>query len=61
MIKKILFDIRVDTETNKIGTAWRTEGYSRDSITDCLELIGLLENTKNVLKDKIRTLTERKL
>lgn len=60
-MKKIIFEIRIDENTNKIGTVWKTEGLLRDKIEDQLIIIGVLENTKNLISNKISTLAERKL
>jgi len=54
-MKELNIKIRVDEETGKIGTAWKTNGYSRDNISDLLELIGVVENFKGILTDKIKT------
>jgi len=60
-MKKIIFEIRIDEDTDKIATAWKTEGYSRDKLTDQLEILGILENTKNLISNKINTIVEKKL
>jgi len=60
-MKKITFEIMVDEETDKIATAWRTTGLSRDKIEDQLMIIGILENTKNLISKKINILAERSL
>jgi hypothetical protein len=60
-MKRIVIDIRVDDASGKIATAWKTDGYSSKSIQDNLEMIGLLENTKDIIKNKIKTLGERTL
>jgi hypothetical protein len=58
----IKFEIRIDDEnTQRIATAWTTEGLSRDNIIDNLALIGALENTKNLINDRIKTLMEKRL
>lgn len=58
-MKKIIFEIRVDELGNRIATAWKTDGYARESICDNLEIIGILDNTKNLINDRIKTLMER--
>lgn len=60
-MKKIQIEIRVDEVSNRIATAWKTDGYSRDNISDNLELIGILENTKNLINDRIKTLMEKRI
>jgi len=60
-MKKITFEIIVDDKTDKIATAWKTSGLSREKIEDQLMIIGILENTKTLISNKIQTLEERKL
>ena len=60
-MKKLLIDIRVDEKSRKIATAWQTEGYSRENICDLFELIGIIENFKGILTEKVKTLGEKKL
>ena len=60
-MKKLLIDIRVDELSGKIATAWQTEGYSRNKICDLFELIGIIENFKGILTEKVKTLAEKKL
>lgn len=62
-MKQLKIEIRVDdtTGSNKIASAWQTVGYSREKVTDLLEMIGLIDNFKDILKDKIKTLKEIKL
>lgn len=53
--------IKVVVSEDKIATVWQTEGLSRESISDNLEIIGILENTKNIINNKIKTLMEKKI
>lgn len=59
-MKKIIFEIRIDEETDKIATVWKTEGLSRDKIADQLMILGILENTKTLISNKMNVLAERK-
>lgn len=58
-MKEINMQIRVTD--NKIATAWKTDGYSRENISDLFEMIGILENFKGILTDKVKTLMEKKI
>ena len=60
-MKKIQITIAIDEASGKIANGWQTEGYSRENICDLMEMIGLVENFKGVLKDKVKTLMEKKL
>ena len=60
-MKKISIEIRVDGNSNKIATAWQTEGYSRTNLSDLFEMIGVIDNFKNILNDKVKTLMEKRL
>ena len=60
-MKRLLIDMRVDETSGKIATAWKTEGYSRENISNLFELIGLIENFKGILTEKVKTLAEKKL
>ena len=59
-MKKIILEIRIDEETDKIATVWKTEGLSRDKIADQLMILGILENTKTLISNKMNVLAERK-
>lgn len=61
-MEKIIITIAKDENTGKILNAFQTEGYSRESVGDILEIIGLVDNFKNnILLNKLKTLMERKL
>jgi hypothetical protein len=60
-MKKITIEIRVDENSQRIATAWKTDGYSRESLTDLFEMMGIIDNFKNILSDKVKTLLEKKL
>lgn len=60
-MKKITFEIMVDENSDKIATAWKTEGLSREKIEDQLMILGILENTKTLINKKISTLMEKQI
>jgi len=55
-MKKVTFEILIDEKNNKLATAWKCDGYSRDSVTDNLELIGILENAKILINERLQTI-----
>lgn len=60
-MKKIKIEIIVDDITGKIGTVWETTGWTRESISDMLELVGLMENMKSLIQDKIKLIGAKSL
>ena len=58
-MKGITIQIVVDENSGKIATAMKTDGYSSESVCDQLELLGLMENTKNVINNKIKVLMDK--
>ena len=60
-MKELKIDIRLDEKSGKIATAWQTQGYSRENISDLFELVGIIENFKGILTNKIKTLAEKKV
>jgi hypothetical protein len=59
-MEKIMITIIKDEKSGKLLNAWKTEGYSRDSISDILEIVGLVDNFKNnILLDKIKILMNK--
>ena len=58
-MKKIQIEIRIpEEEKDKVATAIRTEGYSNESISDQFELLGVMENLKGIIQDRINKLTD---
>jgi len=60
MAKSINIKCVVDDEHGKVGTAIETEGYSNDSISDQLELLGITENIKSIIHDRIKVLARKR-
>lgn len=54
-------DIQIRVDEDKIGTVWKTKGYARDNVSDLLELIGLIENFKGILEEKIKLFGTKQL
>jgi len=50
--------IEVVTNEGKIATAIRTIGYDDNIMSDQLELLGIVENTKNIINERIKKLGE---
>jgi len=60
-MKRLLIDMRIDEASGKIATAWKTEGLSRESISDLFQIKGMIDNFKGILDEKVKTLAEKKL
>ena len=58
-MKLITIKIAINNQDDKIATSVEAEGLKKDSISDQLELLGILENTKNIIVDKIKKLAEK--
>ncbi len=54
MNKKLL--IKVEIQEDKVATAIKTNGYDLNSMSDQLEILGILENLKQVQSEKIKEL-----
>ena len=50
--------IEVGINDDKVATAIKTSGYSNDSISDQFELLGIVENIKNIINERIKKLVD---
>ena len=50
--------IIVALEEGKVLTTIKTNGFSKESISDQLEILGILENLKQLQTEKIKKLAE---
>ena len=57
-MKRVMIEVRLDGD--KVGTGIKTLGYSNDSVSDQFELLGIMENLKNVIQDRIKELVNVK-
>lgn len=57
-MKKIDLRFVIDEETQKIATAMRTKNLSEKNLSDLFEIVGILENLKQVILNKIKTFGE---
>jgi len=50
--------LRIETviEGSKLATAIKTTGYSNESISDQLEMLGLMDNAKSIIQERIKVL-----
>ena len=55
-MKTVTIQIGVDEYEDKIGTAIKTDGYKKDSLSHQLELLGIFQNLVSLQQDKIKTL-----
>ena len=60
-MKKLDIKMVINDGDDKIATVWTTEGLSRNSLTDLMTIKGMVDNFKNLLNEKIKTLLEKKL
>lgn len=49
-------NIEIASNGCNLATAIKTNGYSNESISDQLELLGILENTKSIIQERIKVL-----
>ena len=55
-MKKLTIETRI--EDDKVATAIATSGYRNDNISDQFELLGLVENIKGIIQERIKKLGE---
>ena len=56
-MKKLIIEVAIPGE-DKMATGIRTSGYSNESVSDQLELLGILENVKSIIHDRIKKLAD---
>lgn len=49
-------EIKVIVKDNKMASAFITKGYDKNSISDNLEILGILENLTDIHKSKLKKL-----
>jgi len=60
-MKKVMIEVRIPGEDkvgNKVGTKIETSGYRDESVSDQFELLGIMENIKNVIQERIRKIMD---
>jgi len=55
-MKKLNIEIVTNEYDDKIATGIKTFGYSDESISDQFQLIGLIENVKTLIQERIKKL-----
>jgi len=50
-MKKVMIEVRI--EDDKSASGIKTTGYSNDNISDQFELLGIMENLKGIIQDRI--------
>ena len=55
-MKKLIIEIAIVED--KIATGIKTTGYSNENVSDQLELLGILENTKAIIQERIKKLID---
>lgn len=56
-MKKVMIEVRIPGE-DKVGTKIETSGYRDESVSDQFELLGIMENLKNVIQERIKKLVD---
>jgi len=56
-MKKVMIEVRIPGE-DKVGTKIETSGYRDESVSDQFELLGIMENIKNVIQERIRKIMD---
>ena len=56
-MKRVIIEVRIPG-ADKVATGIKTTGYSNESISDQFELLGIMENLKNVIQDRIKKLVD---
>lgn len=52
-MKRLQIEVRFNDDNSKIATAIKDEGFSKN-ITGQLEILGIIENIKGIIQDKIK-------
>lgn len=60
-MKKIHIEIMFDDKEQKVMTIFNTEGYAKNKLGDQFEIIGVLENMKIIIQDRIKVLLDKQL
>lgn len=51
-------DIKIKINEDKVATAIKTNGFDNNNISNQFELMGILENLKNIINERIKKLLE---
>ena len=57
-MKTLNIQVAIEDSDEKIATAIKTQGYNKDKISDQLEILGIIENTKSIIQERIKKLGE---
>jgi len=60
MLKKLQIEVAFNNQDSQTVTAIRTIGYDDRSISDQLELLGMLENIKHQIQERITKISSQK-
>ena len=58
-MKKIIIEIVI--EKDKIATAIKDIGFEKDSMSSQLEILGIMENSKVIIQERIKELLNKKI
>ena len=57
-MKKLTIEVVIPDTGSKIASKIKTNGYSNESISDQLELLGIVENIKSIIQDRLKKLLD---
>jgi len=59
-MKKITIEVRIPEGENedKVATVIKTNGYSNTNVSHQFELLGIVENVKNIINERIKKLSD---
>jgi len=56
-MKKLTIEVGI-IGPSQVATGIRTSGYSEESISDQFELLGIIENAKSIIQERIKKLAD---
>jgi len=55
-MKIVRIEVRINESDDKVGSAIKTEGYERTNISHQFEILGILDNLKGIIQNRINEL-----
>jgi len=57
-MKKLIIEIKINDGESNSATTIQTNGFSNENISNQFELLGILENTKDIINERIKKLLD---